>query len=100
MDESKIYVFEAAQEEALAQGIVPLLAPALSSWQPESQAAAAQALANVAYRNPAVRKELARIEVGGAGRPPPPPPPPAPPPPRPGARAPAPPGAGAPGGCR
>jgi len=42
LDESKIYFYDAAQEEALAQGIVPLLAPALSSWQPESQAAAAQ----------------------------------------------------------
>ncbi|KAJ1484358.1 armadillo-type protein [Baffinella frigidus] len=63
LDESKIYFYEAAQEEALAQGIVPLLAPALSSWQPESQAAAAQALANVAYRNPSVRKEMARVEV-------------------------------------
>ena len=63
MDESKMYVYSAAQEEALHRGAVTLITPILTAWQPEAQAAAANALADLCFRNAQVRKAMLNMEA-------------------------------------
>ncbi len=65
-DESKMYVCPAAQEEALQRGAVTLITPILTAWQPDAQAAAANALANIAFRNSEVRKVMLNMEASRA----------------------------------
>ena len=63
MDESKLYVYTAAQQEALHRGAVTLITPILTSWQPDAQAAAANALADLCFRNAEVRKAMLNMEA-------------------------------------
>jgi hypothetical protein len=63
MDDSKLYVYAAAQQEALSRGAVTLITPILTSWQPDAQAAAANALADICFRNAEVRKEMLKLEA-------------------------------------
>ncbi len=64
LDDKELYVEQEAQSEALSQGAVILLVPILTSWQPDAQAAAAEALANMAYQNSDVRKQMQTAEAG------------------------------------
>lgn len=50
LNDSEVYVDQEAQSEALGQGVVSLLVPILTSWQPDAQAAASEALANLAFQ--------------------------------------------------
>ena len=63
MDESKLYVYTAAQDEALRRGAVTLITPILTAWQPDAQAAAANALADLCFRNSQVRKAMTNMEA-------------------------------------
>jgi hypothetical protein len=65
-DESKMYVCPDAQKEALQRGAVTFITPILTAWQPDAQAAAANALANIAFRNSEVRKAMLNIEASRA----------------------------------
>ena len=62
-DEAKMYVYAAAQEEALHRGAVTLITPILTAWQPEAQAAAANALADLSFRNSQIRKAMLNMEA-------------------------------------
>mmetsp|Transcript_36732 Transcript_36732/g.90406 ORF Transcript_36732/g.90406 Transcript_36732/m.90406 type:complete len:358 (+) Transcript_36732:437-1510(+) len=66
LDDNQIYVHQEAQSEALSQGAVTLLVPVLTSWQPDAQAAAAEALANLAFQNSDARKQMQTSEAGKA----------------------------------
>ena len=63
MDESKLYVYAAAQEEALRRGAVTLITPILTAWQPDAQAAAANALADLCFRNSQIRRAMNNMEA-------------------------------------
>ena len=43
--------------------ILQLLVPILTSWQAEAQQAAAEAFANLAYKNPLIRKEMSKTDA-------------------------------------
>ena len=63
LDDKKMYVFGAAQQEALNRGAITLITPILTAWQPEAQAAAANALADLSFRNAEVRKAMTNMEA-------------------------------------
>lgn len=50
LNDGEVYVDQEAQSEALGQGVISLLVPILTSWQPDAQAAASEALANLAFQ--------------------------------------------------
>lgn len=64
LDDKELYVQQEAQSEALSQGAVTLLVPVLTSWQPDAQAAAAEALANLAFQNSDARKQMQTSDAG------------------------------------
>lgn len=63
LDEGKMYVNAEAQEHALHKGAVTLITPILTAWQPDAQAAAANALADLCFRNSEVRKAMLNMEA-------------------------------------
>ena len=63
MDDSKMYVEAAAQQEALNRGAVTLITPILTAWQPDAQAAAANALADLSFRNAEVRRAMFNMDA-------------------------------------
>jgi hypothetical protein len=69
LNDGEVYVDQEAQSEALGQGVISLLVPILTSWQPDAQAAASEALANLAFqvRPPGLFRVL-RSRVQGLAR--------------------------------
>eukprot|EP00960_Hanusia_phi_P041048 754809-Hanusia_phi.AAC.3 len=63
MDENRVYAYAAVQTEATQLKVVHTLTASLTSWQPELQAAAADALASLCYRNSEVRREMGRMDA-------------------------------------
>mmetsp|Transcript_38829 Transcript_38829/g.97256 ORF Transcript_38829/g.97256 Transcript_38829/m.97256 type:complete len:358 (-) Transcript_38829:24-1097(-) len=66
LSDTDVYVHQEAQSEALGHGAVALLVPVLTSWQPDAQAAAAEALANLAFQNSDTRKQMQTCDAGKA----------------------------------
>mmetsp|Transcript_19266 Transcript_19266/g.63748 ORF Transcript_19266/g.63748 Transcript_19266/m.63748 type:complete len:281 (+) Transcript_19266:514-1356(+) len=63
MDENRVYAYGDVQTEALQLKLVHTLTSSLTSWHPELQAAAADALASLCYRNTEVRREMGRLDA-------------------------------------
>mmetsp|Transcript_40106 Transcript_40106/g.78603 ORF Transcript_40106/g.78603 Transcript_40106/m.78603 type:complete len:357 (+) Transcript_40106:217-1287(+) len=66
LNDADVYVHQEAQSEALNHGAVALLVPVLTSWQPDAQAAAAEALANLGFQNSDARKQMQTCDTGKA----------------------------------